>query len=232
MKKLIVILALGIFMPMAIGAIEVSGPIYSNVVPDEGSIDVSKPIISDECIPDHSYIYQVDMEKLKKNSRSSDRDPLFLQVYNPETKKWIYTGINTAINGSRDLTHKGVINYKIDLAKLGPSFLGLSRFRFVDLRGNALRDSVDGEPIEFIGPRIVANLRNERYNRVDGSTYSYSVWVRSEDSVVIGLYGMRPNESTWELFNTKLESNSRGWIKLEWKNAPYYKMIDFKVLDT
>jgi len=218
MKILIAILAIGLITQVAMGATEIPEPIYGSVIPNEGVTYVSKPA---------TYIYQVDVEKLKENSKS--QDPLHLQIYNPETNQWLNTRINTAINGSID--HDGVIDYRVDLAKLSTPFLGLSKFRFVDSKGNALKDVMNGEAIEFIGPKITANFRNESYKRDEAGTNSFSVWVRSYDTIYVCLCGRQSEEDNCEWFGPSIKSTSRGWVRLEWINVPYYRIVEFKIQD-
>lgn len=221
MKILRLIFSLGLIMIAASGTIKISEPIYGNVTPNEGVTYISEHSI---------YSYQIEIEKLKENSKS--QDPLYLQIYNPEASLWLNTSINTSnksINASKN--RDSIINLKIDLAKLTPHFLGLSKFRFVDSKGNALMDRRNGEPIEFIGPNIRANFRNESYKREKSGKYSYSVWVRSYDTIYVGLCGRQSEEDNCEWFGHSIKSNSRGWIKLEWINAPYYRIVEFKIRD-
>jgi hypothetical protein len=171
-------------------------------------------------------VYSVDLDKLKEISRAED--PLFLEVYNPETGIWINTTINTLVDGDTDITRPEIVHYKVNLAELGSPFIGLSRFRFVDAKGNALRDSNNGDAIEFSGPRIVVNLKDENYKRLAGGLYSYSVWARSENTIAIGLRGTT-DLSNWVWVGSPFKSSSMGWTKLEWTNAPYYKVVEFKI---
>jgi hypothetical protein len=226
MERIILILVLGLIITISQAALEIPEPLYSAIDPGEGAIYITKPATGLEDLPVYTYVYSVDLDKLKSISRAED--PLFLEIYNPETEKWINTSINTAVDGDTDATRPEIVLYKVNLTELGSPFLGLSRFRFVDARGNALRDANNGEVIGFSGPRIVVNLKDENYKRLAGGLYSYSVWARSENTITIGLRGTA-DLSNWVWVGSPLKSSSKGWTKLEWTNAPYYKVVEFKI---
>ena len=226
MKKITLFLALGLVVSISQAAIEIPESPYGAVDPWEGAVYITKPATGLEDLPIYTYAYSVDLDKLKEISRAED--PLFLEIYNPETEKWINTSINTALDGDTDVTRPEIVHYKVNLAELGSPFLGLSRFRLVDARGNALRDANNGDVIEFSGPRIVVNLKDENYRRLAGGLYSYSVWARSENTITIGLRGTA-DLSNWVWVGSPLKSSSKGWTKLEWTNAPYYRVVEFKV---
>ncbi|NPV63860.1 MAG: hypothetical protein HPY61_14760 [Methanotrichaceae archaeon] len=226
MKEILLILALGLIISITHAALEISESPYGKVDPENGSIYITKPATGLEDLPVYTYVYSVDLEKLKEISMAED--PLFLEIYNPETGNWINTSINTAVDGDPDITRPEIVHYKVNLAELGSPFLGLSRFRFVDARGNALRDANNGDAIEFSGPRIVVNLKDENYKRLAEGKYSYGVWARSEDTIAIGLRGTT-DLSNWVWVGSPLKSSSMGWTKLEWIKMPYYKVIEFKI---
>lgn len=230
MKRLILVLglALSLIIPIAMGALEIPEPSYNAVTPDEGPLYSTKPAIGLEDLSVYSYTYLVDLGKVKESSKS--QDPLYLQIYNPETNNWINTSIDASEDGKEHPTMKGVIQYKVDSAKFGDPFLGLSKFRFIDAKGNALKDANNGDPIEFSGPRIVVNLKDEKYKKEPGGSYSYSVLARSEATVAIGLRGTL-DRNNWVWIGSPFKSSSEGWTKLEWKNVPYYRVVEFKIFE-
>ena len=227
MKRLILALAIGFIIPVVMGALEIPEPIYNAVTPSEGPLYVTKPAIGLEDLYIYSYKYGVDLEKIKQ--KFMHQSNLHLQIFNPETNNWIDTGINTSKEGIAHPTMKGVVEYKMDASEFGDPFLGLSKFRFVDVEGDALKET-NGETIEFLGPRIVVNLKDEDYKRQANGLYSYSVWARSESTVAIGLRGTL-DKMNWVWIGEPFKSSSKAWTKLEWKNAPYYRVVEFKIFD-
>lgn len=228
MKRLIFTLALSLIIPMAMGAIQIPEPYYNMIRPSVGPLYDTNLVEGLEDLSVYSYTFSVDIDKVKENSEYNGH--LYLQIHNPETNSWISTDINTSEDGETDPTRKGVINYRVDSKKFGDPFLGLSKFRFVDANGNALKYANNGESVEFIGPRIIVDLKDEKYKREQGGSYSYSVMARSESTVAIGLRGTM-DKSNWVWIGSPIKSGSKAWTALEWKIMPYYKVVEFKIFE-
>jgi hypothetical protein len=230
MKSLIslLVLALSLTAPIAIGALEIPEPLYNAVSPISGPLYATEPAVGLENISVYSYNYSLNIDQIKAASKSNDT--LYLQIYNPETNNWIDTGINTAVDGKTYPATSEVVEYKVDSMMFGEPFLGLSKYRFVDAEGNALKDASNGNPIEFSGPRIVLNLKDEEFRRDADGTYSYSVLARSENTTPIGLQGTS-DKINWTWIGSPIRSSSKSWTKLEWNNASYYKVVEFKVFE-
>ena len=224
--KIILIMALMLITPIAQCALEIPEAAYYSVDPKEGPIYITNPAAGLEDLSVYSYTYSVDMDTLKENA--GVEGPLFLEIFNPETGSWINTSINSEVDGSDDLTRIGVVNFKVNLADLSGPFLGLSKFRFVDVRGSPLRDANNGDAFEFSGPNIIVNFKDESYRSLGGGRYAYSVMARSERTVAVGLR-TTSDGNNWIWVGTPLKSGSKGWTRLEWNNAPHYRVVEFKI---
>jgi hypothetical protein len=228
MKKIILVLAMGLIIPIAIGALQLPEQYYCAVSPIEGPLYDTRPVEGLEDLSVYSYTFSIDIDKFKK--ALGYKGHLYLQIYNPETDRWINTGINASKDGVSDLTRKGVINYKIYSSKFGEPFLGQSKLRFVDKNGTALKDENNQESAEFDGPKIIADLKDEKYKRDQAGAYTYSVMARSESMQIIGLRGTL-DKGNWVWVGSPLKSNSKTWTELEWKNATYYQVVEFKIFE-
>lgn len=226
MKILIAVLSTCAIIEIALGTLEIPNPIYYNITPNQGAIYESSDSTNNNYL--NYYLYHVNINELKYSSGS--KDPLNMQIYNPETSQWLDANINTSTNGSRDRTPEGTISFKVNIYIISTPFVGLSKFRFVDSKGNPLKDAINGNALEFSGPKILSNFKDESYVKEDDGTYTYSVWIRSDDSITVGLHGLRPEIDIWEWCRPNLTSNSWGWTKLEWRKAPFYKIIKFEIL--
>jgi hypothetical protein len=225
MRWLVSILVFSLIVPMAMGGLVIPPSPFNEVVPKEGSLYITQTTI-DRLEDFYSYTYKVDLKTIKEISKA--QDPINLQIYNPETDKWI----DTNANGTKDSTRLGVYDYRVNFAKLdlGMPFLGTSKYRLVDANGTALKDA-NGYAIEFSGPNIIVNLRDETYaiQKESGKNlYSYGVLARSDRTVPIDIRGTRDGR-TWEWYGYPVKSGSRGWTKLEWINAPYFQKMEFAI---
>jgi hypothetical protein len=222
MKWIVLILATCVTISLAFGAMEIPQVPYNAIDPSEGPMYVTNLAVGLENLYVYMYTFSLDLEQFKDSYKAND--PLFLEIYNPETQKWI----NTSIQGTKDLTKKQ-FNYRVNFANLGEPFIGSSKFRLVDAKGNAIKDT-NGDAIEYAGPRIVVNLKDENYKRDSQGTYTYSVMARSDEqkTILIGLRGTL-DKAKWDWVGTPQTVSSRGWTKLEWKNEPYYKVLEFKI---
>ena len=231
-------IVISLIIPITAEAITIPEEPRTQVTPFKGSLYMTDETVMDADKYCYSYglnPYDFHGELKKSRIDFSQSITITLEVYNPYTNQWVATtdrNKTPTLNESPQNNDLRLTWNYINLGKyFDQPFLGHSKYRFV------FRQSLENSnPIyvskEFVGPEIVVNFKNEKYDPIPGkgSRYNYYVQVRSSKHLLpIRLYVIDPKDETkWIQYGLPQTYNSANtWKLFMWKNVKYFKAIEF-----